>query len=128
MGMMHGKFEGGAGGDHTVELAVDELGRLILSPDSLASLAGGLTNAQLRAAAVDTHEVAGSGAVEYLTSTAVKTGSWRQVHCLTDSVFAVFSRTGATGSITGITLPAGTLLIGPVTAITLTSGAVAAYT
>ena len=72
-------------------------------------------------------EVAGSGAVEYITSTAVKVGTWKQVHCLTDTVFSVFSRTGATGSITGITLPAGTLLIGPVTAITLTSGAVAAY-
>ena len=72
-------------------------------------------------------EAAGSGDVLYVTDTAVKTGTWKQVHCLTDTVFSVFSRTGATGSITGITLPAGTLLIGPVTVITLTSGAVAAY-
>jgi hypothetical protein len=42
-------------------------------------------------------------------------------------VFSVFTRQGSTGSITGVTLPAGTWLFGLVTAYTLTSGAVAAY-
>lgn len=70
----------------------------------------------------------GEGAVTYITDTSPVTGlSARHVVCLTDTVFATFTRTGATGAITGVELPAGTLLIGPVTAITLTSGAVAAY-
>lgn len=70
----------------------------------------------------------GLGPVTYITNTTAVTGlSAAYVQCLTDTTFATFTRTGATGSITGISLPAGTLLVGPVTAITLTSGAVAAY-
>jgi hypothetical protein len=70
----------------------------------------------------------GRNAVRYTTNTAAVTGvNFAQVVCLTDTVFSVFTRTNSTGSITGLTLPAGTLLIGPVTAYTLTSGAVAAY-
>lgn len=41
MTMMLGKYEGGAAGDKTVELAVDELGRLILSPGSVGGVAPG---------------------------------------------------------------------------------------
>ena len=74
------------------------------------------------------YDTNGEGAVTYITGTSAVTGlNARHVHCLTETVFATFTRTGATGSITGLTLPAGTLLKGPVTAITLTSGAVAAY-
>jgi hypothetical protein len=70
----------------------------------------------------------GRGPVLYTTdTTAVTGGNFSQIVCLTDTVFSAFTRTNATGIITGITLPAGTLLIGPVTAYTLTSGAVAAY-
>lgn len=66
--------------------------------------------------------------VRYITNTSPATGlQARYVHCLTETVFATFTRTNATGSIAGVSLPAGTLLTGPVTAITLTSGAVAAY-
>ena len=77
---------------------------------------------------VTSQDTNGEGAVRYITDTTAVTGlSARHVVCLTDTVFATFTRTGATGSITGVSLPAGTLLTGPVTAITLTSGAVAAY-
>lgn len=70
----------------------------------------------------------GQAAVTYITNTTPVTNlNARQVVCLIDTVFSTFTRTGATGSITGVSLPAGTLLTGPVTAITLTSGAVAAY-
>lgn len=70
----------------------------------------------------------GRGAVRYTTNTAAVTGvNYAQIVCLTDTVFSAFTRTNSTGSITGVTLPAGTLLIGPVTAYTLTSGTVAAY-
>lgn len=43
MGMIHGKFEGGAAGDKAVEIAVDEQGRLLLSPSESAPVhvAGG---------------------------------------------------------------------------------------
>jgi len=70
----------------------------------------------------------GEGAVTYITNTTPVTGlTARHVVCLTDTVFTTFTRTNSTWSIASITLPAGTLLTGPVTAITLTSGAVAAY-
>lgn len=89
---------------------------------------GGLTDAELRASAVGTKDTNGEGAVRYITDTTAVTGlNARHVVCLTSTTFAVFTRTNATGSITGLALPAGTLLVGPVTAITLTSGAVAAY-
>ena len=75
-----------------------------------------------------TADVNGEGPVTYITNTNPVTGlNARQVMCLTNTVFAVFTRTNATGSIVGVNLPAGTLLIGPVTAITLSSGSVAAY-
>jgi ATP-dependent 26S proteasome regulatory subunit len=75
-----------------------------------------------------TVDVNGSMAVRYTTNTtAVTGGNFRQIQCLTDTVFSVLTRTNATGSIAGVTLPAGTVLFGPFTAYTLTSGAVAAY-
>ena len=47
-------------------------------------------------------DVNGSGAVRYTTNTTAVTGvSARQIQCLTDTVFSVFTRTNATGSITG---------------------------
>lgn len=70
----------------------------------------------------------GMGAVRYTTGTTAQTGSWRQVYCLKDTVFAALVRTNASGdAITGVMLPAGTILIGPITSYQLTSGAVAAY-
>jgi hypothetical protein len=88
-------------------------------------LPSALVGDRLKVTSQDTN---GEGAVTYITNTTPVTGlTARQVVCLTDTVFSTFTRTNATGSITGVTLPAGTLLIGPVTAITLTSGAVAAY-
>jgi hypothetical protein len=76
----------------------------------------------------ESKDINGEGSVTYITNTTPVTGlSARQVVCLNDTVFATFTRTNSTGSITGLTLPAGTLLTGPITAITLTSGAVAAY-
>lgn len=77
---------------------------------------------------VPTQDKNGEGAVTYITNTTPV--SWltaRQVVCLTDTTFTTFTRTNSTGSIVGIPLPAWTLLIWPVTAVTLTSGAVACY-
>lgn len=70
----------------------------------------------------------GFKSVTYTTDTTPVTGAnFSYVYCLSDTVFSSFTRTNATGSIATLTLPAGTLLVGPVTAYTLTSGAVAAY-
>lgn len=102
-----------------------------LTTEDLQAVSGGggsFTNEQLRADAIATQDRNGEDAVTYITDTTPVGGlAARQVVCLTDTTFALFTRTGATGSIVGVALPAGTLLTGPVTAITLTSGAVAAY-
>ncbi len=77
---------------------------------------------------VHSKDANGEDGVVYVTNTnPVVSINARHVVCLTDTVFSTFTRSSSTGSIVGITLPAGTLLVGPVTAITLTSGAVAAY-
>jgi hypothetical protein len=77
---------------------------------------------------VHSKDANGEDAVVYVTNTnPVVSINARHVVCLTDTVFSTFTRSSSTGSITGITLPAGTLLVGPVTALTLTSGAVACY-
>jgi hypothetical protein len=75
-----------------------------------------------------TADVNGSGPVRYTTNTTAVTGiNVKQIQCITDTVFASLTRTWATGSLTGVTIPAGTVLFGPFTAYTLTSGVVAAY-
>ncbi len=74
-----------------------------------------------------TKDANGAGAVRYTTDTTAVIGSFAQIMCLTATTFSLLTRTGATGSLAGTALPAGTLLIGPFTAYTLTSGAVAAY-
>lgn len=79
---------------------------------------------KIGAPVVDTN---GQGSVRYTTDTTAVVGNFSQIYCLTNTVFSALSRTDSTGSIIGITLPAGTLLVGPFTAYTLTSGAVAAY-
>jgi hypothetical protein len=74
-----------------------------------------------------TKDVNGAGAVRYTTDTTAVTGSYAQIMCVQATTFSVLTRTGATGSLVGIPIPAGVLLIGPFTAYTLTSGVVAAY-
>ena len=73
----------------------------------------------------------GAGGVRYTTDTTPVTAAagapFAQIMCLTATTFAALTRTGAVGSLVGVPLPAGTLLVGPFTAYTLTSGAVAAY-
>jgi hypothetical protein len=77
---------------------------------------------------VESKNIDGEGAVTYITNSTPVTGlNARQVVCLADTTFTTFTRTNSSGSIVGLLLPAGTLLTGPVTAITLLSGAVAAY-
>lgn len=110
------------GGDASAENQLDQITAIEEVRDRLPTA---LVGDRLKVTSQDTN---GEGAVTYITNTTPVTGlTARQVVCLTDTVFATFTRTNSTGSITGVELPAGTLLPGPVTAITLTSGAVAAY-
>jgi hypothetical protein len=73
------------------------------------------------------NESGGKGSVVYITNTDTVTGEFSYVMVLKDAVFSTFVRENSTGSITGQELPAGILLVGPVTEIKLTSGIVAAY-
>lgn len=63
------------------------------------------------------------------TGTTAHTGlDVAEIHCLTATTFAALEDSLATGdAITGVALPAGTVLRGRFTAFTLTSGAVRAY-
>jgi hypothetical protein len=79
-----------------------------------------------------TADTGGTGVVTYVTDTTltIPTGgsmAFSYVQCLTDTVFESFTRQNSTGSIVGLELPAGTVLVGPITSLKLTSGAVAAY-
>lgn len=71
----------------------------------------------------------GEGGNTNETGTTARTGNWDTLHCLTDTVFSLLTDSLNSGgdAITGLTLPAGTLLFGRFTAFTLTSGAVRAY-
>ncbi len=66
------------------------------------------------------------GIVNTSDTTAV-TRSFTKLQCLTDVQFTALTETGATGSLAGITVKAGTILYGTFTAYALTSGTVRAY-
>lgn len=67
-----------------------------------------------------------TGVVNTSNTTAV-TGSFRTIQIINDSTFSVLTETGATGSLVGLTIPAGSVLSGNFSAYTLISGAVRAY-
>lgn len=71
----------------------------------------------------------GEPGIIYETGTTALTGlNVHRIDCLTATEFATLANAYATGdAITGISLPAGTVLRGKFTAVTLTSGAVALY-
>ncbi len=76
---------------------------------------------------VVTSEGAGLQGVVNTTDTTAVTGNFTAVQCIEDTVFATLTEADATGSLTGVTIPAGTTLFGRITAYTLTSGKVRAY-
>lgn len=71
----------------------------------------------------------GEPGIIYETGTTDLTGlNVHRIDCLTATTFSTLTNAYATGdAITGIALPAGTVLRGKFTAVTLTSGAVALY-
>ena len=69
----------------------------------------------------------GTQGVLTVNSTTAQTGTWRCITIINDAIFTSITETGATGSLAGLTLPAGLTLFGQFTAFTLASGAVRAY-
>ena len=69
----------------------------------------------------------GQDGVTNLTDTTPDTGSWHAVQVLADAVFTTIAETGADGSLAGVTILAGTILVGRFTALTLASGKARAY-
>lgn len=67
------------------------------------------------------------GGIVNTSNTTAVTGQFKTIQLLTDTTFSVLTETGASGSITGISLPAGLVLNGAFTAYTLASGTVRAY-
>jgi len=65
----------------------------------------------------------------YVDSTSVTTGNFAAIQVIADTQFAFLSALNSTGlgNISGITLNAGTIIYGPFTSFTLTSGKVIAY-
>ena len=71
--------------------------------------------------------ISGSKGVVITANTTAVTGVFTAIQILTDAVFSAFSETGATGVMTGISLPAGMTVFGLITGYTLTSGTIRAY-
>lgn len=70
-----------------------------------------------------------NGAVFESGTTALTSQKIHCIHCITDTVFSTLTNSPAwTGdTFTGVTIPAGTMLFGRFTAITLTSGSIIGY-
>lgn len=69
-----------------------------------------------------------SGYLNEIGTTAITGKNLCALQCLTDTVFSALLDNLATGdSLAGVTLPAGTVLVGSFSGFTLTSGAVRAY-
>lgn len=66
------------------------------------------------------------GGVHEVGTTAI-TGVWIKILCLTATTFATLTSNITGDALTGIAHPAGTILYGRFTAITLTSGEIIAY-
>lgn len=79
--------------------------------------------------ALSTADRNGEAGGQYVTGTTLVSGlAARHVQCLTDTVFTSLTNSAMTGSFpTGVLIPAGTLIVGRITALQLTSGAVAIY-
>lgn len=61
------------------------------------------------------------------TGTTQVTGNICAIQVLEDATFSEFTEVNATGSMVGITVPAGVTLYGDINSYTLTSGKVRAY-
>jgi len=73
----------------------------------------------------DNQESRGMKGSDTITSTGAHTGTWWALDILEDTIFTLL--TGNATGYAGVTYPAGTILRGHFTAITLASGSIVAY-
>ncbi len=111
----------GGGGGASAANQLTEVARLEEIRDRLPSA--------LSSGSLAVRDQAGAGSMRYLSDTTALTSvNFAYIQVITDSVFSTLTNgNSTTGSITGITIPAGTVLRGAFTAVQLTSGAVALY-
>jgi hypothetical protein len=69
----------------------------------------------------------GAYGTDYVSNTDAKTGAWFCIYIDSAAVFSLLTMDNDTGTMTGVTHPAGKYLFGQVSAFTLTSGTVTAY-
>lgn len=69
----------------------------------------------------------GNGGFGLVTATSAQTGNYVGLQVVTPTVFASITGNGITGTWSGTSIPAGTVIVGPITGFQLTSGAVIAY-
>lgn len=69
----------------------------------------------------------GNTGARTVTNTTAQTGYFTSITILEDANFSAFTEENATGTMTGFTVPAGVTLFGVITAFTLASGKVRAY-
>lgn len=87
----------------------------------------GITMGGLQLERVATVDASGQAGVVNTSDTTAVAGSFSALQCLADTVFASITEPGATGSLAGISLSAGTVLFGAFTGYQLTSGVVRAH-
>ena len=64
----------------------------------------------------------------YVADTTVTSGNFAAIQIIADAIFSSLTALNSTvGGLAGVTLTAGTIIYGPFTAFTLTSGKVIAY-
>lgn len=65
----------------------------------------------------------------FINTTGAKTGKWYKIVVIAAATFTTLTAGNSVSSdtMTGVAIPAGTILLGDFTAITLTSGTVIAY-
>lgn len=69
----------------------------------------------------------GSQGWTLVTDTSAKTGKFCAIQVIATSVFTSITGNNCVGTWTGVTVPAGTIIGGPITGFQLTSGTVLAY-
>lgn len=74
-----------------------------------------------------TNDFTGRKGVVNTVDTAAVTGPFCAITILADATFSALAETDATGSLVGLSLPAGLTIHGNITGFTLSSGAVRAY-
>ena len=87
----------------------------------------GITVANQQFETVATRDASGRLGTTNTKDTVAVTGEFSAIQVISDAVFTTLTEPSATGSLTGITIPAGVTLFGRFTGYQLTSGVVRAY-